>query len=237
MAIFANLKGAQVGTYQLQAQTDSVASATSDVFQITAGIPAAIVASGGTPQSALILTAFGAPLEVTVTDASGNPVAGTPVVFVAPSSGASGSFTGQTTVTANTNAQGRASVGITANNIAGSYGVTASSAAITGGAMFTLTNLPPGSGSLAFVQQPGNTAIGQAIAAPPVTVQVRDSSGSPDTGRRNPRHDFSIRRHGSAVWHTRATHRFHRFGVLRRFTARPVRGEASARHLSGKESR
>jgi uncharacterized protein (TIGR03437 family) len=178
LATFATLKGARAGTYQLQAQTSSVASDTSDVFQITPGTADTILASGGTPQSAVILTAFGAPLEATVTDATGNPVAGLPVVFLAPSSGASGSFSVQSTITANTNAQGRVSVVITANNIAGTYGVTASSTGITGSALFTLTNLPPAASSLAFVQQPGNTAIGQVIA-PPVTVQVTDTSGSP----------------------------------------------------------
>jgi uncharacterized protein (TIGR03437 family) len=178
LATFANLKGARAGTYQLQAQTNSVASDTSNAFQITPGTADTILASGGTPQSAIILTAFGAPLEVTVTDATGNPVAGVPIVFLAPSSGASGSFSVQSTITVNTNAQGRVSVVITANNIAGTYGVTASSTGITGSALFTLTNLPPAASSLVFVQQPGNTAIGQVIA-PPVTVQVRDTSGSP----------------------------------------------------------
>ena len=178
LATFVDLSGARAGTYQLQAETNSVASGTSQVFQITAGIPATILATGGTPQSAIILTAFGAPPQATVTDASGNPAAGVPVMFLAPSSGASGSFSGQSTVTANTDAQGHVSVVFTANNIAGTYGVTASSTAVTGSAVFTLTNLPPATGALAFVQQPGNTGAGQVIA-PPVTVQVLDSTGHP----------------------------------------------------------
>ncbi len=178
VATFADLKGARAGTYQLQAETTSVASATSDVFQIVAGTPATILASGGTPQSAIILTAFGAPLQVTVTDAPGNPAVGVPVVFTAPTVGPSGLFGGQSTVTANTDAQGHVSVVATANSIAGTYGVTASSTAVTGSAVFTLTNLPPAAGVLAFVQQPGNTAAGQVIA-PPVTVQVLDSTGHP----------------------------------------------------------
>ena len=178
VATFADLAGARAGTYQLQAETSSVASATSDIFQITTGTPATILATAGTPQGAVILTAFGIPLQVTVTDATGNHVANTPVTFVAPTSGPSGSFSGQSTFTANSDALGRVNVVITANNLAGTYGVTASSTTITGTALFTLTNLPPGAGSLAFVQQPGNTAAGQAIA-PPVTVQVRDSTGHP----------------------------------------------------------
>ena len=211
LATFASLKGAQAGAYQLQAETNSVASATSNPFHITAGTPATILASGGTPQSAVILTAFGAPLEVTVTDAPGNPVAGVPVVFVAPPSGAGGSFSGQSTITANTDAGGHVSAVFTANNIAGTYGVTASSTAITGTALFTLTNLPPGAGSLTFVQQPGNTAIGQAIA-PPVTVQVLDNSGSAVQVAGVPVTISLSEGTGLLSGTVGAAHRFHRFG-------------------------
>ena len=104
-------------------------------------------------------------------------MSGVPVVFAAPTSGPSGSFGGQPTITANTDAQGHAAAVITANNIAGPFGVTASSTAITGSALFHLTNLPAGSSSLAFVQQPSNAAAGQIIA-PAVTVQVLGGSGN-----------------------------------------------------------
>src|SRR5436190_845427 len=83
--------------------------ATSASFRITAGAPATILASGGTPQSAVIGTAFGAPLEATVTDAAGNPAQSVPVVFQAPPSGPGGSFSGQSAVTVNTDAGGHAS--------------------------------------------------------------------------------------------------------------------------------
>lgn len=178
LAAFANLSVWHVGQYELLAEAPSIVSATSHTFNITAGVPATILASGGTPQSAIIHTVFGAPLQVTVTDAAGNPLSGVATVFAAPASGASGLFSGQSTVTVATDAQGHASAGITANGIAGSYGVTASSTFITGSAMFELTNLPVGSSSLAFVQQPTNTMAGQAIN-PPVTVRVRDASGQP----------------------------------------------------------
>jgi len=42
--------------------------------------------------------------------------------------------------------------------------------------VFALTNLPPAVSKLVFAQQPGNTAVGQVIA-PPVAVQVVDSTG------------------------------------------------------------
>jgi adhesin/invasin len=75
-----------------------------------------------------------------------------------------------------TDAQGDASTTFTANAIAGTYTVAASATSITGSAAFVLTNLPLGSGVLAFVQQPRNTAAGQVITQP-VTVQVQDGSG------------------------------------------------------------
>ncbi|MGA7237318.1 MAG: Ig-like domain-containing protein [Bryobacteraceae bacterium] len=178
LATFPDLSISLVGTYQFLATSSGVASATSQTFKISTSIPSSIQATGGTPQSAIVQTAYGAPLQATVSDASGNPVSGIPVVFSAPTQGPSGSFGGQASVTATTDPSGHAVAVITANNVAGSFGVTASSTAVTGSALFSLTNLPAGNGSLAFLQQPSNAAVGQTVI-PPVTVQVRDGSGSP----------------------------------------------------------
>lgn len=177
LATFPSLSISQVGQYQFVAESSGIASATSNTFNIHAGTASTITATAGTPQSAIIQTAYGEPLQVTVTDTAGIPVSGAPVVFAAPTSGPSGSFGGQPTITANTDAQGHAAAVITANSIAGPFGVTASSTAITGTALFDLTNLPAGSSSLAFVQQPSNAAAGQIIA-PAVTVQVLGGSGN-----------------------------------------------------------
>jgi uncharacterized protein (TIGR03437 family) len=178
LATFADLSVQRFGEYQLLALAGSVVSTSSNLFDIVVGVPTAILASGGTPQSAITRTAFGAPLQATVTDVAGNPVSGVAVVFAAPTSGATGLFGGQSTITVATDDHGHASAVIAANGIAGSYGVTASSSSITGFALFSLTNLPVGSSSLAFVQQPTNTAAGQVIN-PPVTVRVQDASGQP----------------------------------------------------------
>ncbi len=177
LATFPGLSISQVGQYQLVAESSGIASATSNTFNIHAGTASAIMATAGTPQSAIIQTAYGEPLQVTVTDTAGIPVSGVPVVFAAPTSGPSGLFGGQLTIAVSTDAQGHAAAVITANSIAGAFGVTASSTAITGTALFDLTNLPAGSSTLAFVQQPSNAAAGQIIA-PPVTVQVLGSSGN-----------------------------------------------------------
>jgi adhesin/invasin len=178
LATFSNLSIAQAGKYQLLASSSGVASGTSGPFNVTTGAASSIIATGGTPQNASVLTVFPSPLQATITDAAGNAVSGVPVTFMAPGSGSSGTFGGQPTVTINTDAQGHAQANITANNIAGSYTVTATSPQVTGTASFGLTNLPLASSFLKFVQQPSDTQAGQAIA-PPVTVQIQNSSSGP----------------------------------------------------------
>jgi adhesin/invasin len=172
LATFSNLSIALAGKYQLLASSSGVASATSNPFNVTTGAPSSISATGGAQQSAFLLKVFPSPLQLTVTDAAGNPVSGVPVTFMAPGSGPSGTFGGQPTFTANTDAQGHAQANITANNIAGGpYVVTATSPQVTGSASFSLTDLPFAFTFLVFVQQPSDAQAGQAIA-PPVRVQV-----------------------------------------------------------------
>jgi hypothetical protein len=117
-------------------------------FNLTngAGVPASIVASQGTPQSAGINTAFSVPLGASVLDAQSNPVAGIPVTFTAPASGATGTFVGgKSVVTTVTDATGLATAPtFTANGTLGSYTVTATSSAVSATATFSLTNRQPG---------------------------------------------------------------------------------------------
>ena len=102
---------------------------------------ASITATSGSSQSAAISTAFSSPLIATVKDQSNNLISGAIVTFTAPSSGQSCTFTGGVTkITATTNAQGQAQVGITANATVGSYNVTASVAGVATTATFSLTN-------------------------------------------------------------------------------------------------
>ena len=108
-------------------------------FTTAAGPAASIVASGGTPQSATVSTAFAQPLRVTVTDSFGNPVVSAVVTFSAPTSGPSASLSNGGSAT--TDANGHASVTATANAIAGGpylvSAVTGTLPAVT----FSLTNL------------------------------------------------------------------------------------------------
>jgi hypothetical protein len=115
----------------------------------TAGPPASIVATSGTPQTTPPGSAFTAPLVVTVTDAGGNPEVGLKVTFTAPAqTGASGTFQGGLN-TATTNSAGVATSQVfTANATGGSYTVTASVAGLTATASFSLSNAVPSLGLL-----------------------------------------------------------------------------------------
>jgi hypothetical protein len=88
--------------------------------------------------------AFPNALQVTIKDANGLPVGGASVTFTAPSAGVSASLSSVTTLT---NASGLASVTATANNITGSYIVSASVAGFS--TVFSLTNLIGGGSNLA----------------------------------------------------------------------------------------
>jgi hypothetical protein len=85
----------------------------------------------------VINTAFASPLQATVKDLGGNPVAGVTVNFAVPGSGASATLSAASAVT---NASGVASVTATANATAGSYNVTASVVGVVTPATFSLTN-------------------------------------------------------------------------------------------------
>lgn len=147
------------------------ASASVDIID---SAPASIAVSSGSPQSATVNTTFGS-LVAVVRDAAGNNLQGASVTFTAPGSGASGSFASSATVL--TNASGLATApAFTANTIAGSYTVTASSVGTP--ASFSLVNTPGAAASLAVSAPPSATA-GTSFN---VTVTARDSFGNTATG-------------------------------------------------------
>jgi hypothetical protein len=109
--------------------------------------PATISAnSNATPQSAVVKAAFGSALAATVLDSANNPVEGIAVVFIAPASGASGTFANATNATtALTDATGVATATVfSANSAAGGpYIVTATASGVVTPASFSLANLLP----------------------------------------------------------------------------------------------
>jgi hypothetical protein len=104
--------------------------------------PAAISATAGTSQSAVVATAFGQAFEAKVTDAQGNPVSNVTVTFNAPQSEPTATFPGNaSTVQATTAANGVASApALTAGHRSGTYTVTASVGGVAQPALFSLHN-------------------------------------------------------------------------------------------------
>jgi hypothetical protein len=98
-----------------------------------------IAAIGGTPQTVVVDTTYAQPLQVLVSDDSGQPQPGVVVTFAAPSSGASVSFPNGNTAT--TDANGRASVTARANGFPGAVTVIASAPGAINTVAFALTQL------------------------------------------------------------------------------------------------
>jgi hypothetical protein len=115
------------------------------VLAASAATGPTITATGGTPQTATVSTAFKHKLSARVLGAKGNPRVGLLVTFTAPSTGAGLTFAnGKTTWTHKTGVKGYVRVGVTANATAGTYKVTANlkKGALPKPATFNLTNTP-----------------------------------------------------------------------------------------------
>jgi hypothetical protein len=149
-------------------------------FNLTnmAGPPATITATGGTPQSSAVNTSFPSPLSATVFDSGSNPASGVAVTFTAPASGASGTFAnGTATETDTTDANGIAtSTTFLANGTTGGpYTVTATAAAVSAAADFSLTNRVPSTTYVFYLN--GQEAFGPDFYALAGAIEV-DTSGN-----------------------------------------------------------
>jgi hypothetical protein len=124
------------GSYTLTVES----GAGSTTLQLTnrAGVPYNITVSGGDNQTTAVNSTFDSPLLVTVTDQYGNAVAGVTVTFTGSGNGADAGFSDGGVVRTDDN--GQASVFATANDVAGSYTVTASVEGVDTAAAFFLTN-------------------------------------------------------------------------------------------------
>ena len=136
------------GTYAAHA-TVAALSLTPAQFSLTNQAPAAAMSIVmGNNQQARETRQYGVPLEVKVVDSAGNPVSGVTVTFIAPSSGASGTFAacavGNPTAyqcSQITDSSGNATASaLTANTSAGSFQVTANLTDVPSQA-FTLRNV------------------------------------------------------------------------------------------------
>jgi hypothetical protein len=119
----------------------------------TAGATASMNVVSGSGQSAKLSVAFANPLKVAVVDTYGNAVAGTTVTFTVPGSGASATFAGGVNTVVSGADGVAASAALSANNLAGSYVVTASAPGLSNksfalnNTVFTVTGLEVVDGS------------------------------------------------------------------------------------------
>jgi len=131
------------GGYMVTATAVGVSGTADFNLTNTAGAPARITATDGTPQNATVLKQFTNPLQATVVDSDSNPVSGVSVTFTAPASGASGTFltSGTNTETDVTGTNGVAiSSAFKADAIAGGPYTVAATAGALAPANFSLTN-------------------------------------------------------------------------------------------------
>jgi hypothetical protein len=136
------IAGTTTGTFTVQASAGGVSKVATFTLTDRAAAPYAIAAGAGTSQEAQLGTDFAVPVAVTVTDASGNGVAGAKVTFTAPSSGPSGVFAGHgPRVVVTTSAKGVAvAPAFVANQVTGGYIIMARVAGLSSMATFAFVN-------------------------------------------------------------------------------------------------
>jgi hypothetical protein len=175
--------GAQAGSYAVTASVAGVGATASFNLTNTAvstPTPGSIAANAGTPQSTTVGTQFGIALQALVKDTNGNPLVGATVIFTAPGSGASATFSGSATVTAVTNSNGIASApALTANSQTGSYTVTATVTGASTPANFAMTNnAAVGASSASLVQQATGANLGNNGNTLTVTLPQAPGTGN-----------------------------------------------------------
>src|SRR5579872_3755541 len=175
------------GVYTVAANATGLTQTVSFVLSNTATAPAAVTAISGTPQSAPIFSAFGAPFVARVTVASGNPVPGAMVLFSSDYQFAAfpnGRYQDAELVDANGVATSKI---LTADGLAGSYFVSAFAAIYDyvgggygSGTIFSATNIPGPPAQMALGNGPTfplSTLIGIPFPGGPV-VRITDAGGN-----------------------------------------------------------
>lgn len=178
--------GETAGTYPISVGTLSASPNYSmtfvgNNFTIIARPYRFVATSPTTPQTAPVMTNFLNNLVVTVyADAANHPLPNARVTFTGPASGAGVTFPNGNSVL--TDANGRASVPIKANSVAGSYRVSATVVGLSGQVSFPLlTNTAGLPVSVAFLQMPTSVTVGVTWRTP-VQVIVRDAYNNPISG-------------------------------------------------------
>ena len=174
------------GTYTVTASVVGSTSVKPATFSLTNTVASAgsITASGGTPQSTVVGTAFATSLQATVKDTGGNLLNNVPVTFTAPSgtNAQSGIFQNNTNTQTINTVNGVASIAINANTYAGAFAVTATAQGVTQQATYLLTNTPAAAPVVKVQNGSNQTAPVLTAFLNQLQVLVTDASGNPLAG-------------------------------------------------------
>lgn len=170
---------ASAGNYVVYADAAGVSGPASFVLGQTALGPASLTSPVSTTLRTTVATPFPDPLQLSVQDALGGAVPNVAVQFTLPGHGA----TAVMAVVATTDDDGAVQVPATANNVAGSYVVTASYPGADRPLVFNMTNEEAAAASLEAESQatPQATPVNQPFLLP-LAVLVKDDYGNPVVG-------------------------------------------------------
>ncbi|MEZ4363474.1 MAG: Ig-like domain-containing protein [Kofleriaceae bacterium] len=167
------------GSYLVRATSAQGATPVAFTLRNAADVPATIiVAPAATPQSAEVLHAYTAPLEVTVLDRFGNPVPGAVVTYTSATGPGASLSAAQVT----TDGTGAAQVLAIADEVAGAYQVQATVDGVATPATFELTNTASAPGRVVVARGDGQSAMALVAYAEPLVFLVLDGFGNPVPG-------------------------------------------------------
>src|SRR5579871_4119898 len=160
--------GSRIGNYTVTATALGITSPAQFQLNNLSGAASRLIGNPTTTQSAQVGTPFPQPLRITLLDPASVGVSGVTVTFSVPSSGASAVLSSSTVTTG---VFGDVTVMATANNIAGSYNITASYGGLT--ATFPMINLQ--SESVILASSPNPSTFGAPVA---LTATLTNPSGT-----------------------------------------------------------
>ncbi|MDQ8155579.1 MAG: hypothetical protein P3B98_13075, partial [Gemmatimonadota bacterium] len=171
VATFDDLTVSRVGSgYTFVASATGIPTASSAPFQVVAGSAAKLNAIVGDEQRAAGGAAL-TPITFQLTDAPGNPIAGTSVAFAVATGGGT-----VTPTTATTDASGAAVVNWTLGPSAGAQSIRATAAGITGTANATATSTV--TNRLVLTTNPGNVSVTAGATLPAFVVSAYDAGNT-----------------------------------------------------------
>ena len=176
-ATFTNLMITGTGTHSLRFTSQGLTPATSQTFTVTLA-PATQLAVVTQPDGAVSGQAFATQPVIELRDSQNQPVSQAGVSVTAAVASGSGTLGG--TLSATTNAQGRATFSNLQITGTGVHSLRFASTGLTPAVSqsFTVASVPPTPTQLAVVTQPGGAVSGVAFTAQPV-IELRDAQNQP----------------------------------------------------------